>query len=307
MSAAKRSKASSKSKSASNSTFLLFKPRLPALFTARGLQWFAAFLLLVGLGVATYFIWGEIDRLLGTDPNYILTAEKIEITPPPEWIHRDIKQEVFTKHLGSSLNIRDRDLCSRISEAFAVHEWVQKVVKVQKYYPARVTVELIYRRPVAFVELQTDDVESPRGWPIDVNGVLLPAREFTSQQANHFPCILVSEVTLIGTVGTPWDDPRIHDAARIADLLGKRWHDLHLLKIVAVEPRDNIPDKIAPSYELHTTNHAKIWWGRAPGRETINEPTAAAKLARLEAFLKKNWPLPKGTKVQLDLSRKEKP
>ena len=53
-------------------------------------------------------------------PNIALTAEQVEITPLPEWIHSDVREEVFRDPaLGGPLSIMDDDLVERIAKAFA--------------------------------------------------------------------------------------------------------------------------------------------------------------------------------------------
>jgi len=72
----------------------------------------------------------------------------------PEWIHCDLRAEIFrSAALDGPLSIMDEDLAERIAVACALHPWVARVRSVRKYHPARVVVELDYRRPVLMVEV----------------------------------------------------------------------------------------------------------------------------------------------------------
>ena len=77
--------------------------------------------------------WG---RAILDSPEYRVTAERVEITPLPEWIHSDIRAEVFRDPtLDGPLSIMDDDLAERIYRAFARHPWVAKVIRVNKQQP----------------------------------------------------------------------------------------------------------------------------------------------------------------------------
>src|SRR5207237_2348308 len=89
--------------------------------------------------------WGEPSTRL---PEYLVTAERISVTPQPAWIHASVKVEVLRSLTGSKLELLDRELVEKIADAFALHPWVAKVVRIEKRFPAHVNVELDYRRPV---------------------------------------------------------------------------------------------------------------------------------------------------------------
>ncbi|MBW8885331.1 MAG: hypothetical protein JF612_11300, partial [Planctomycetia bacterium] len=86
--------------------------------------------------------WGEPST---GSPEYLVTAERISVTPQPAWIHTNVKAEVLRSLTGAKLEVVDRELVKKIAEAFALHPWVAKVVRVEKRFPAQVHVELEYR------------------------------------------------------------------------------------------------------------------------------------------------------------------
>ena len=148
--------------------------------------------LFVGGAIATWRWLGP--RILGS-PEYRVTAERIEITPPPEWIHSDIRAEVFRDPtLDGPLSIMDDDLAERIYRAFARHPWVAKVIRVNKQ---KLKVELVYRRPVCMVEV-------PGGLlPVDGEGILLPPGDFSPSEAAGYPRLTGVERGPTGGAGKP--------------------------------------------------------------------------------------------------------
>jgi hypothetical protein len=285
-------------------TLWLFIRRCGGTLKGNGRRATATFAVLAAVAVGIYFFWGLASGYLRDDPRYILTLDGIEATEQPDWIQTDVKREVFEKHLRPAPDIRDEQFTPRVAQAFRMHEWVKDVRRVRKFFPARIEVEVVYRRPVAYVEFKKDNVL--RGWPVDGDGVLLPASVLSEKEANRFPRIVASGASPVGTVGTPWGDPRIRDAARIADVLEKSWHTLGLYRVVAVDPEHQAYEMLNPTYELHTRQGARVLWGRAPGREVSNEPKAKQKLSRLVDYVRKNGPLEKTeSTVLIDLQNAE--
>ncbi|MDX1948706.1 MAG: hypothetical protein SFU86_25180 [Pirellulaceae bacterium] len=215
---------------------------------------------------------------------YVITADKVVVTPPPAWIHADVRSEVLRAASFDRLDLRSPDLVEKLARAFALHAWVARVVRVQKEYPARVSVELEYRRPVAAVEITT------RGEAgllfIDAEGVLLPSPDFAQNQAHGLLRIAAGESTPTGVYGSPWGDPRVAGAAQIAAAWGERFRPLGLYRIVATQRmRGEI------RYELRTADEARVIWGSAPGHEADGEPAAESKIAALIAHVAEKGPL----------------
>jgi len=247
-----------------------------------------------GLWYAAWRRVGE-DVLLGEE--YRLTQQDLEITPPPAWIHRDVPAEVFRDaSLNSPLSIMDDDLVRRIAEAFSLHPWVAEVRRVSKHYPARVEVELVYRRPVLMVQV-------PGGLlPVDEVGVLLPSDDFSPLEAvRDYPRLVGVDTVPVGPVGMRWGDARVLEGAEIADTFGPAWHELNLDRIVP-SALVEMGHSDEYSYELVTKGGTRILWGRAPGAEIPGEPQAADKVARLVEYQQQNGTLEgPGGPQQLDV------
>lgn len=240
------------------------------------LRWVVGLGLVVAIVAAGgYALRQHVRQQLIATERYFLHAERIHITPPPEWIKADIRGEVV--RLGSldePLSLLDDDLAQRVARAFGLHPWVAEVVRVQKRAPADVDVELTYRRPVAMVEV-------PGGlYPVDLAGVLLPTDDFTPQEAQRYPRIGGIAVLPLGTVGSDWGDPRVRQAAQLGAALGDVWVTWKLDRIVPGPDSSGEP----ASFELYTRSGTRIVWGHAPGCEAAGTAPAAEKLAWLEAY-----------------------
>src|SRR5437870_4584631 len=99
--------------------------------------------------IGAIYCWQRWGAVATQSPDYLVTPEKISVTPPPAWIHTDVKAEVVRTAGLSRLSLRDKQLVEHVAHAFALHPWVAKVVRVEKQFPAKVAVELLYRQPVA--------------------------------------------------------------------------------------------------------------------------------------------------------------
>ncbi|OHB86010.1 MAG: hypothetical protein A2V98_13780 [Planctomycetes bacterium RBG_16_64_12] len=247
---------------------------------------------LIVLSVAVFFglwygLWQEVGRDVLASEQYWLTRENVEITPPAKWVHRDIRAEVFRDaSLDGPLSLMDEDLVERIASAFSLHPWVADVRRVTKHYPARVRVELEYRRPVLMVQV-------PGGLlPVDAEGVLLPSsdRDFSPIEAGRYPRLVGVDTVPVGPVGTRWGDARVIEGAEIAAALGGVWQQLNLDRIVP-STLVELGHGDEYTYELVTKGGTRVLWGRAPSAEMPGEARAVDKVARLIKYREENGTL----------------
>ncbi|HEX6961684.1 MAG TPA: hypothetical protein VF175_07450, partial [Lacipirellula sp.] len=189
---------------------------------------------LVVLGVALFFglgvkaVWQKAAPIVANRERYILPAERITMTPQPEWIVAEVcGQVIHNSGLDGRLSILDADFAQNVRHAFALHPWVASVERVQKDFPPAVHVEVTYRRPVAVVETASGEL-----LPVDASGIHLPAEDVPLIRRQYLPRIT-------GVVGQPpigqkWADARVEGAIEIVTLLGENWEPLHL---AAISPR----------------------------------------------------------------------
>jgi hypothetical protein len=160
---------------------------------------------------------------------------------------------------------------------------VERVVRVTKFFPARVQVELDYRRPVAMVEVE---FQGQAGLlPVDRFGVLLPPKDFTAGDAKSLPRIRMDKTFPAGSVGSPWGDERVSGACRIAELLVDSWSNSPLFCIVALPLAPGATSAEA-RYELATRGERRLVWGRAPGKELAGELSPNLKVEKLWSALR---------------------
>jgi len=217
---------------------------------------------------------------ISSRPEYQLRTADIRINDAPQWIPKDLVSQVITQsRLGTRRSVLEEGLTKEIAAAFEKHPWVEKVVKVSKAVPARIDVELVYRRPVAMVEIPTGLL------PIDGSGVLLPPTEFTSEDARRYPLITQPKMSPQGAVGTSWGDPQVVAAAKLASALLPHWKEFGLVSIVIPTRIDLRAPLVELVFELHTKGGSHIIWGRAPGVVYPLELSAEQKIGRLEECL----------------------
>jgi hypothetical protein len=247
----------------------------------------------IGASVYGWRRWGE-SSTASTD--YLITAERISVTPQPAWIHASVKGEVLRSLTGAKLELLDPELVEKIADAFAMHPWVAKVTRVEKRFPARVNVEVEYRRPVLVVKLDATGDEGLLF--LDKQSVLLPSSDFASSQAKDYLRIVAAGETPTSVYGTPWGSERIAGAALVADALENRWQDLGLYAITATRTSG-----AEFRYELRTQDDkARVVWGASPGHESNGEPTATQKIAALAHYIRENGPLDElGAALVIDL------
>ena len=248
---------------------------------------------IVGFAVA-WNRWGEPAT---KGPDYVVTPDRISLTPQPAWIHANVKAEVVRAGGLSRLDLREPKLVEQVAEAFALHAWVAKVVRVEKRFPAHVAVEVEYRRPVAAVEITLGGRRQLLF--VDADSILLPSADFAQNQAGDYLRIAGVSGGPAGVYGAPWGDERVAGAARIAAAIGPRFKDAGLYRILPAEQSGG-----HITYELRTAGDTRVIWGAPPGREGAQEPSPEQKFAVLMTLIADKGPLDRpGGERLIDLRR----
>ncbi len=249
-----------------------------------------------------YDLWTRWGPAITSQHKYELRPEHIEITPPPPWIQANVHAEVVRDGGLVGLSILERQLTVKVAQAFAMHSWVEHVTHVSKQsHPARVTVELRYRRPVAMVEVVLD--HQPGLLPIDARGVLLPPQDFSVDQTRDYLRIAVPHAVPGSPVGSPWGQAEVHEAARIAAVFREHWKSCGLYRIQLVPAGTADSTRIHPVFELHSRSGAAVIWGRAPDLDDEDETrNALAKVAKILEYVQANGSLEDASDgIHLDL------
>jgi len=220
-------------------------------------------------------------------PQYRVRAANVVINEPPHWVPHNLVRQVFElAELPDDLSLLDDELNLRLVAAFSRHPWVRRVTRVEKSWPAKVTVELTWREPAGMVQF------GEGVYPIDPEGVLLPPHDFTAADIRSFPLIQNVRSVPDGPAGTPWGDEVIRGAARLAEQLAKKtgrgsthWQQLKL-KAIEVPDRVSVNDTLnGMVFVLITDGGSRIIWGRAPGANHPGELTVDQKLDRLTRYV----------------------
>jgi hypothetical protein len=256
--------------------------------------------LLAGAAALLFVLHSWYGSQLISDPRHRVTLEQIHITAPPAWIDSDAaelkKQAASLGKLPPTMDLHDAQLTVQVAEAFRRHPWVHQVQQVVKEYPARVTVELEYRRPVAMVEHGPDAL-----LPVDMDGICLPTGDFSPQEARQYPRIAdPGSEPQTKLAGYTWGDPRVEGAAQIAAALQPHWTQLPLAAI-HVPPKHPSSSQGGPVFQLETEENIRITWGRPPGSEQPGEPLAADKIARLVEIFRPTGGQPRSLPETIDL------
>lgn len=250
------------------------------------IEWFfrPAVLFRMSLLAGVFAMWPyAIQKLpsLGNRPEYQIPFASIELVPePPRPVPANLLEQVADQSgMPRDLSVLSENLTAELTKAFRRHPWVSKVVRIRKSFPARITVELEYRKPVVMAQVQGGRI------PVDLYGVILPTTDFSASDASQYPLIQNIPNRPKVRPGSAWEDPGILAAARLADVIGEYWQPLKLEAIVL--PR-NIDAKTQPNdviLELLAKGGSKIVWGRPPGNDHPGELEAIQKIRRLEKYL----------------------
>lgn len=247
----------------------LFMPRLRVVIA----------LVVVGLlGWGMTGVWQRVAPSIIHRPPYLLTSQRITVSPPPEWTSADVSAEVIRNTgLDGRLSTLDDSFMSVVEDAFVLHPWIASVEKIKKLYPDGVHVEVTYRKPVAVVEMS-----SPQGMllvPVDHQAVHLPAKDVPEVYKRYLPRI--QNVVDRPPVGQRWDDPRVAGAADLAARLAEVWEQLSLVDILPSTRPEILDEHRYYVYDLMTRGGTRVVWGAAPAQSPPGEDDFTAKLARL--------------------------
>ncbi len=235
-------------------------------------------------GMAGTVGWYTIRERVAQQPEYQLQSQHIVVPAPPPWIPNDFVEHVlYRSGLGSANfsennSLLDKSLPHKIAQAFAADPWVEEVRRVELHFPSGATVDLIYRKPIAFVEL----ANGGSLLPIDRNGVLLP-QDFLLLPREKWPALLRiqgSFSTPLHNAGMPWDDPQIHEAAKLADAL-----------IETLGTVFSTPQGTATLYKTVPPGQVSLWMIRTSGNVEIIlgavDEDISVKLERLQRMIQR--------------------
>jgi hypothetical protein len=251
------------------------------------------------LGYFGWYYWGaeHLDKAL-----YAVRIENLETTPQPTWIRTSkVREEVFQNGGLGQLSLLDPQASATIAHAFESHSWVQQATRVTKLAGGKVTVDLIYRRPIAMVHYEGSKSADPNNstrpgfYPVDESGVVLPTSDFDESQVWNYLLIYAEGATAPCDIGMAYSDGRIRQALSLCRLLEPNRIELRLEGVYVV-PDDRLVGTNGWLMWLRTADNKKVRWGHAPGFEVPGEANAQFKLAKLVQWIERG-----DSSIQLDL------
>lgn len=241
------------------------------------------------LALAALF-WPQVRQELPeleSRPEYQVSIDQITVTPPPRWVPEHLVADVLHRvRLDEPLSLQESTLSERIAAAFVTHPWIQKVHGVRKSFPARVHVDVTYRKPVAMVE------GFDGFYPLDAEACVLPVNiDLPPSDLRRIPVIKNVSSVPQGGQGQPWGDPVVAEAAQLADILSQleesgrtRWESWGLVAIEAPSAV-GLPGEVTDlQYQFRTAGGSTIIWGRGPGTIHPGELTVDQKLQRMAEY-----------------------
>jgi hypothetical protein len=252
---------------------------------------------LIPLVVFGYLGWYHYGAKRLDQALYSLRIDQIRVTNQPDWILSSVLDEVYSSNRLDRVNLLDPAASATIASAFETHPWVEKTARVHKAQSQGVTVDVVYRKPLAMIQVFYYPItesgiksnERKEGYyPIDYKGVVLPVGDFKKNQALVWDYLMI-EIENIelpsAQPGMPLNDLRVMEALKLAGFLEKKCEPKGLgLQWIRVRRDQSLTSASPWILELWTIDDRMIVWGRAPGAEATGENHPDRKLDIL-----KNW------------------
>lgn len=255
---------------------------------------------LVLISYLAWFYYGaeHIDRTL-----YALRLENIHATEQPAWIDSNLNQEVFEGSALERISLLDPEACRLIAQAYEAHVWVKSTKRVSRSMGGQVTVDVVFRRPVAMVMFGVlnapDDEPNKVFLPLDDDATVLPTDGFSGEALKHYFVIESPnprQYLKEGVAGSAFGDPGVAAAVELCVILEPGREQLGLERVF-IHQDSGSGSKSPFTLTLTAKGGSRIVWGHIPGGEVAGEPTVESKLARLTTWMSSN----RGTSASLDL------
>jgi len=197
---------------------------------------------------------------LRSEDRYFVALADVDCPTPPGLERGEFLGEVqYLSHLPDRLPTLDDELPSRLSAAFALHPWVEKVDEAV-VTPGRVRIRLTVRAPTLVVPPADGARVCGRSWRA-VTGWGFDQRFAGFAWQGPRPD---------SGRGSDWDDPSVTAAAAVAELLRPHQEVLGLNEI-----------EVGEGGWVFRGNGVRVLWGAEPGSEGPDEARASEKVQRL--------------------------
>ena len=216
---------------------------------------------------------------LANEPIYLVEGGEVRISRPHKWVNRDFfRQAIERGGLRNPLSVANPMLVTMLRAGLEGDPWIESVEQISVSLQDGVEVMVTYREPALMV--QTIDGL----FPVDVNGVVLPADDFSKEDRSSFPLLRVFAAERPTAVGKRWRDDRVLAAAQLARVLSPKNADASLwdrCELVEIRPSDS--DET--TFEITSREGSRVIWGRVDQAGQTVEPSDEQKLGKLERIL----------------------
>ena len=229
--------------------------------------------LLGGIGAGYFYADQYVHERVGFTSQPLI----IVIKNRPAWMNDFLVEQIaaIARPMGAHSSF-DHKLLVDTAEMLGRNPWVKKVRSVRRAYTHKpgdtLEVDCDYRAPVALVK------SGPFYWLVDEVGVRLSER-FTEEQVPSIQfgpdgktCIRVIEGVKQSPPHVPGEQWRGGDLAaglKMVKYLFDLPYTQQILRVDVTNYMGRI-DLIQPRLVLETSFHTKIWWGRPPSEDVVD-------------------------------------
>lgn len=193
-------------------------------------------------------------------------------------------------------NLLDPGLLADIEAAYGGSVWIKRITRLKRFFPNRVEVEFLIRRPAAQVR------HDRHYWLVDSEGVLLPA----GGSLSPFPALPEIAGATADVIGGPpgagrvWTDPAVTGALGVmrrfwASPLGEAFPiDRVVVTGGAFRNADGRAQNRERRFELVSPSGAVVRWGTFNAGDLPGEMTSGEKMWQLQELLRREEALRPG-------------
>lgn len=252
---------------------------------------------------ASFYAYNKFGLEIAGRSDQQVSLENIVLVPEqPVWVNSSLKEQIVGQYELDKLLLDDEELVEQFAAAFKLDSHIEEVVRVEKKVD-HIRVEVIYRMPVAMVEVKVD--EKRFVFPVDRSAVVMQTNDFDEADLGEFLRLVSDYSKPKGNSGTPWGDPVITAGAAIASVLNDlAWQSMGLYRIYSIAENDG--SNRYYYVNLKDDDNVRILWGNPPDEEESGEASATEKLQNLQAFFRENRTLSVSSEsAELDLRNKD--
>ena len=246
--------------------FILLHPAIWFLFATIGVVY-----------LSTIFWTRHKERFLVGD-KFKVSSENVKWSEHPSWADQ-LLTAPKNRIANSNQSLLDTELVPEVHGYLNGFPWIRHIDKIEKTTNG-LSIDLDLRLPVALLGEQGSVI-------VDGDGIVFDKSIFNSMDLARTieTAIRINMPQLDVRPSVAWhkrSDPRIAHAARLAEFLDGVKQELGVYRVIT---EAKFLDETDPDLQFWTANGTRIFWGRAPGFESLDEATADAKLAAVRKFV----------------------